>query len=258
MSGDTPSVPATLRAVGRRARYAGRRVTCELCGGHFGRFADQRDGWAVLCPRCGSLPRQRLLWRYLREAGFSDRAGLDILHIAPEPGLESRLRAFPGAHYTSVDLHDPRATVMADLTDLPFAADAFDLVLCSHVLEHVPDDRKAMGELARVLRPGGLAIIQSPVNYEMAATHEDPTLTDEEERLRRFSQRDHVRVYGPDLRERLVEAGFDVTVYDPADRLPASVTARYGLEQPPGPLRNDLYACVVDDGLPDVLEPPAE
>jgi len=197
----------------------------------------------VLCPRCGSLPRQRLLWWYLRDEGVLERGALQILHVAPEHGLEPRLRALPGARYTSVDLHDPRATVCADLTDLPFPDAAFDLVLCSHVLEHVPDDRAAMGELARVLRPGGLAVVQSPVNYEMAATHEDPALTDAQERLRLFSQRDHVRVYGPDLLERLIDAGFAVAVHDPAERLPADLTAHYGLDQPPGPLRNDLYAC---------------
>jgi len=237
------TVRSMLRGLARRVRYAGRRVQCELCGGRFGRFEEQRPGWAVLCPRCGSLPRQRLLWWYLREEGVLDRAGLHILHVAPERGLEPRLRALAGAHYTSVDLHDPRATVQADLTDLPFADAAFDLVLCSHVLEHVPDDRTAMRELARVLRSGGLAVVQSPVNYEMAATHEDPTLTDEEERLRRFSQRDHVRVYGPDLRDRLADAGFEVALHDPAERLPDDLTAHYGLSQPPGPLRNDLYAC---------------
>ena len=91
--------------------------------------------------------------------------------------------------------------------------------------------------------PGGLAVVQSPVNHEMAVTHEDPTLTDEEERLRRFSQRDHVRVYGPDLRDRLIDAGFEVALHDPAERLPDDLTAHYGLSRPPGPLRNDLYAC---------------
>ena len=197
----------------------------------------------MLCPRCGSLPRQRLLWWYLCEEGIAGRAGLRILHVAPEHGLEPRLRALPGTDYTSVDLHDPRATVQADLTDLPFADAAFDLVLCSHVLEHVPDDRRAMRELERVLRPGGLAVVQSPVNYEMAATHEDPTLTDEDERLRRFSQRDHVRVYGPDLLDRLIAAGFEVALHDGADRLPEATIARLGLDQPAGPLRNDLYAC---------------
>jgi len=237
-------VTGRLRGSARWLRAAGWRVECQLCGGRFGRFEEQRPGWAVLCPRCGSLPRQRLLWWYLRAEGVLARAGQHILHVAPELGLEPRLRALPGARYTSVDLHDPRATVQADLTDLPFADAAFDLVLCSHVLEHVPDDRAAMRELARVVRPGGLTIVQSPVNYEMAATHEDPTVTDEEERLRRFSQRDHVRVYGArDLRDRLVAAGFDVAVQDPVAGLPAQVTSRYGLGQPAGPLRNDLYAC---------------
>jgi SAM-dependent methyltransferase len=240
---DALGLARRLRGLGRRLRYAGDRVECQLCGGRFGRWQEQRPGWVVLCPRCGSLPRHRLLWWFMREAGLLDQPGLDILHVAPERSLEARLRMLSGARYTSVDLHDPRATVRADLTDLPFADDAFDLVLCSHVLEHVPDDRMAMRELARIARPAGLTVVQSPVNYDIQTTHEDPTITDEQERLRLFSQRDHVRVYGPDLRDRLVQAGFDVVVHDPVAHLPAHVTSSYGLGQPPGPLRNDLYAC---------------
>jgi hypothetical protein len=96
--------------------------------------------------------------------------------------------------------------------------------------------------MRRVLRPGGVALIQTPVNYDQAATYEDPGVSDPDERLRRFSQSDHVRVFGPDLRDRLESAGFEVTVEDAAD-LGAKAVTKYGLQPNTSPLRNDLYRC---------------
>jgi SAM-dependent methyltransferase len=177
-----------------------------------------------------------LLWLYL---GEHIHGPVRVLHFAPERCIEQNLRAMPNVEYLSADLLDPRADVKTDITDLDFRDSSFDLVLCSHVLEHVPDDRAAMKEIRRVLVPGGTAIIQSPVNYDQPGTFEDPTVTDPEERLRLFSQRDHVRVYGPDLLDRLRDTGFDVTVVD-AEAFPAR---KYGLRVDAGPLRNDLYVA---------------
>ncbi len=142
----------------------------------------------------------------------------------------------------TTDLESPRAEVKADITALPFEADAFDLILCSHVLEHVPDDDAAMRELARVLAPGGLAVIQSPVNYDEPETFEDPSMGPED-RLRYFSQVDHVRVYGCDLDQRLERAGFEVVVSEYAKRFSADDARRFGLVPSADPLRNDLYLC---------------
>jgi SAM-dependent methyltransferase len=163
------------------------------------------------------------------------------LHVAPEAVIADRLREAV-RRYTSIDIEPGRAEVQADLTALPFADEEFDLILCSHVLEHVGDDRAAMREMRRVLRPGGLAVIQTPVNYDQVGTYEDPSETDPGERLRKFSQSDHVRVFGPDLRERLIDAGFEVEIADAA-RLGDADEARYGLWPNAAPLRNDLYAC---------------
>jgi SAM-dependent methyltransferase len=229
-----------------RLRYLGRGVECPLCDGRFRSFAPdlwdgrRRHGSRVRCPGCSSLPRHRFLWLYLSER-LRLGGGETVLHLAPEPVIAERLRGQVGG-YTSADIEPGRAAVEADLTALPFADEAFDLVLCSHVLEHVPDDRAAMREMRRVLRAGGVALIQTPVNYDQAATYEDPGATDDGERLRRFSQSDHVRVYGPDLRDRLVAAGFRVTVEDAAD-LGHPPVARFGLRPNSAPLRNDLYRC---------------
>lgn len=151
------------------------------------------------------------------------------------------------AEYVSTDIEPGRAQVQADLTALPFADARFDTVICSHVLEHVPNDRAAIEELGRVLRPGGVALVQTPVNYDQPATYEDPDEADEDERLRRFSQSDHVRVFGPDLYDRLVASGFDVKIED-ASGLGTGAVTRYGLQANAAPLRNDIYRCTRRDG----------
>jgi SAM-dependent methyltransferase len=188
------------------------------------------------------VARHRFLWLVLNHPRWALLVeGASVLHVAPEPQITAVLRAVPGLRYVSTDLQDPAAMVTADLTDLPFGDGDFDLVLCSHVLEHVPNDRRAMLELCRVLRPGGTALIQAPVNYEQPQTFEDAAIHDPGERRRLFSQDDHVRVYGPDLQQRLEDAGFAVKILTPADL--GLSESRHGLCPQWGPLRNDLYLC---------------
>lgn len=229
-----------------RLRYIGRAVECPLCDGRFRSFApelwdgERWHGNRARCPGCGSLARHRFLWLYLRGGALLGGAP-HVLHLAPEGVVAERLREAAG-DYVSADLEPGRADVAADLTALPFDDESFDLIVCSHVLEHVPDDRAAMCELHRVLRPGGTALVQTPVNYEQSATYEDPGVLDPAERERRFSQFDHVRVYGPDLRERLESAGFTVAIADAAKLGPHAV-ARHKLQPGASALRNDIYVC---------------
>lgn len=117
-----------------------------------------------------------------------------------------------------------------DVTDIQYPADSFDAVICNHVLEHVTDDRKAMREILRVLRPGGWALLQVPLDDSRAATFEDPSITAPRDRARIFGQFDHLRVYGRDYRQRLAEQGFDVTVNEFAKELPATMLERFGLD----------------------------
>jgi SAM-dependent methyltransferase len=134
-----------------------------------------------------------------------------------------------GERYVTTDLVAPHVDVTASLEQLPFASESFDVVLCNHVLEHVPDDRRALGELHRVLNPGGWAIVQVPIAYDHDRTREDPNESSPSERKRRFGQHDHVRWYGRDYPERLTAAGFEV------EQLPSHVLhtpselERYGL-----------------------------
>ena len=148
----------------------------------------ERGGAAELeCPRCGSRARQRLLWLYLNAERLLDAPGVRILHLAPEPCIEQRLRTLDGAHYVTVGGENPLADVRAELPSLPFEDASFDRILCSYVLEGAPDDAQAMRELRRVLAPDGLAVVQAPVSRDLQHTVEAGGL----------------RVYGRDLDERL-------------------------------------------------------
>jgi SAM-dependent methyltransferase len=193
-----------------------------------------------------------VLWLYLRDETGLLTSGGDVLHVAPERGIARRLRSSPGIRYLSVDLDPSRAMQAADLTGLGFPDGSFDVVICSHVLEHVPDDRAAMRELHRVLRPGGTAYLQHPVDEGLAHTIEDVTgeAVPSPERLSRFGHEEHLRTYGRDIRDRLEAAGFSVTVQRYAERLPTSVVRRHRLdampaarERPSTERIDDVYVC---------------
>jgi len=162
------------------------------------------------CGHCGSLERHRLVWRFFQlRTNLFDGEPKRMLHVAPEWGFQSRLKKRLGGGYVSAD-SDPdkaKAMVQIDVMDLMFRDGWFDVVYCSHVLEHVKDDRAALRELRRVLAPGGWAVFMVPIIAER--TWEDPSITDPAERLKHFGQKDHVRAYGLDFVDRLTEAGFN-------------------------------------------------
>ena len=173
-----------------------------------------------------------------------------MLHIAPEKCIATRLRARKNIDYLSADIASPGAMVKMDITDIHFPAESFDVIYASHVLEHVPDDRKAMRELHRVLRRGGWAVLQVPV--WRPTTNEDPTVTDPNERERLFGQSDHVRMYGHDgeYERRLARAGFDVTVEPFVNELGPETRRRYRLSEVGGHLllHEARAAGSLDDG----------
>ena len=195
-----------------RARWC---PICEKSSRKFLRFGDP-ERQDARCPRCGSLERHRLAWRYfLRMTDLFYGRPKKMLHVAPEPCLASRLQRRLGEGYLSADLLDPAAMVKMDVTAIQFPDEFFDVVYCSHVLEHVVDDRKAMREFYRVLKPGGWAVLLVPISAER--TVEDPAIVKPEDRRKAFGQEDHVRSYGPDYIERLREVGFTIKVFRPGD-----------------------------------------
>lgn len=170
----------------------------------------------ALAPGSLSLERHRLLWLYLQHYTdfFSAARPKKMLHVAPEQCFFKRFKRMKHLDYVTGDLNSPIADVQMDLHQIPFEDNSFDVVFCNHVLEHVQDDRQCMREIYRVLKPGGWAVLQAPQDLNREETDEDPSLTDPEERIRRFGQYDHVRMYGRDFPERIAQAGFRVETVD--------------------------------------------
>jgi hypothetical protein len=169
------------------------------------------------CPNCGSLERHRLFWlHFINEIWPNLPPGKkDLLHVAPEPFFANLLRPHEELNYLSGDLMMSDAMLKVDLTDMQFHDRQLDVIICSHVLEHIPDDRKAMAEMHRVLRPGGFLLVMVPTYGQ--TTYENWDVTEPEDRVRHFGQDDHVRKYGRDILLRLEEAGFCVTKWPTED-----------------------------------------
>ena len=170
----------------------------------------------AVCPVCGAPERLRLAWLFLdRQKGLFAGASKKMLHIAPEQKVAQLFKAIEGIDYLSADLDESRAMVKMDISEIDYPDNTFDIIYCCHVLEHVPDDNKAISEFYRVLTEGGIAIIQVPITTEV--TFEDPSITDPAERERVFGLYDHLRRYGLDVKNRFEKAGFKVQLFTPAD-----------------------------------------
>jgi SAM-dependent methyltransferase len=187
----------------------------------------------ALSPSTLSLERHRLMWLYLREETdfFMKDNQQKVLHIAPEQCFYKRFRKQKNLDYLTSDLDSPLADVQADICNLPFEDNEFDVIFCNHVLEHIPDDKKAMAELYRVMKPGGRGIFQVPQDINRKETFEDDSITNKEERTRIFGQYDHVRVYGLDYFDRLREAGFTVKEIDYTKKIAPDLLERYALQK---------------------------
>ena len=194
------------------ALYRGNNYECPVCGGHFRKmFPWGNKGEANrLCPGCLSLERHRLLWLYLKNKSDFFMAPLKVLHIAPEQPFIKRFKALKNLEYITADLVSPIADVKMDIQDIPFHENSFDIVLCNHVMEHIPDEAKAIREVYRVLKSGGWAILQVPIDTSRSETYEDKSITDPKERELHFGQYDHLRFHGLDYPERLEAGGFIV------------------------------------------------
>ena len=190
-------------------------------------YGKQRNN--VLSPSTLSLERHRLLWLYLKNETDFFTKQQKVLHFAPEQAFYKRFRKMKNLNYTTTDLESPLADVKADICDLPFQDNEFDVILCNHVLEHIPDDTKAMQELFRVLKPKGMAILQIPQDLSREFTFEDNSITDRKERAEIFGQYDHVRIYGRDYFNKLRAIGFDVKEADYTTTLSQEDITKYCL-----------------------------
>jgi hypothetical protein len=219
------SMPRPIRTAGVLSLYALQvlpRVTgtrpreCTCCG-HIGRFGmyGHPPRYDARCPECGSLERQRLIVLAMERAQLL-RAGDRVLYFTPERPLANYLRARVGP-FQPAGLRDSEQLEAED--------GAFDVVLASNVLEHSDDDQKSLAELKRVLAPGGRLIITVPIIYGWESTYENPSIQTEEERAHHFGERNHLRFYGRDIRDRMIDAGFTVEEHVAS----GEESVRYGL-----------------------------
>jgi SAM-dependent methyltransferase len=226
-----------VRDIAKALTYYGKGRFCPVCGKSSRRFLRSQSGKDTLCFHCGAYPRHRFLWFYLsKQTDLFDGTPKKMLHVAPEPFFESKLKELLGDSYLTADFFDPRAMVKMDVTNIGCADESFDVIYCSHVLEHVQDDKKAIREFFRVLKNDGWAILLVPTFGEK--TFEDRSIVDPTERLKYFGQKDHVRKYGRDFVDRLREAGFSVGVTEVNDLIPSKEVVRMGLAN-----ADEIYFC---------------
>jgi SAM-dependent methyltransferase len=223
--------------------YIGNKVECPVCGKKYKEFLPygRIPRPNALCPNSLSLERHRLMFLYLKERTDFFTANLKVLHIAPEHCFIKKFESMKNLDYITADLESPLAKVKMDIHNIPFPENSFDVAFCNHVMEHVDDDIKAMSEIYRVLKPGGWAIIQSPIDISRESTFEDKTITSPSEREKLFGQNDHVRVFGKDYKQRLEKAGFKVKIDTFNQEVPDHLVTRYAL-----PRYEDIYLCSKD------------
>lgn len=217
--------------------YRGNQYYCPYCGYSFSKMLEDGFDIPVLiekeiigsgrrenctCPRCFSKDRDRLIYLYLENKTDVFFEPKKILHIAPEAWLKEMFKKLPNIDYTSgvkeaegMGYYYDRMTRELDITNLEMKDNLYDIVICNHVLEHIQDDKLAMSEIFRVLKPGGWAILQVPISPILEESIEDQDVISKKGRERHFGQFDHVRIYGQDYFKRLEEVGFETQKLHP-------------------------------------------
>lgn len=202
---------------------AGNNVTCNICHHSYASFLPYLDRANALCPNCGSLERTRLVYYFIQQLQLIN-SDTRLLHVAPEKCLFDIFSKQLGNNYTAADKFEdvysyPEGTIEMDITVIPLEDETVDMVICIHVLEHIQDDRKAIREIYRVLKKGGVAILQVPYDKQRVETYEDASITSREDRRKHFGQFDHVRIYGTDFIGRFIAPGFSVEHADFAEHI---------------------------------------
>ena len=196
-----------------RGQFSRKKIAreCPICG-YRGIFLSvgRPSRWDVRCPSCGSRERHRLIQLYMAEHSI-DLSAKKVLQFGPEKWLIPLLEDNPD--YEPADLYSPIAKYRLDITNIERADDSFDVVIANHVFEHIDDDAKAIREMFRVLRPGGIGLFSVPINFSREKTYENPSITDPDHRFVHFGSTDHKRFYGRDFQRRLEAAGFKVESY---------------------------------------------
>jgi hypothetical protein len=238
--------------------YKGDLFYCPFCKNHFRKFLPGGFNFPVLtekqivgggyrenliCPRCYSKDRDRLIYLFLKNKTTIFREKQKVFHVAPEGWLKTLLTSLPNIEYMAgvkylEGYYYDRRTNLVDITNLPYEDCFYDAIICSHVLEHIQNDKKAISELYRILKPGGFAILQVPLSKTLKETYEDPSVVSPDERENVFGQFDHVRIYGQDYRQKIENAGFILRLYNPVREKWSDDIAKYALNPD-----EDLYVA---------------
>lgn len=213
--------------------FYGNEFICICCAASLKRFDGQK------CPKCDSMRRHRVIFKYMSDHPqlFKTSGRLKLLHFAPETFFRIFFSKMKSVEYYDADINPHAAKFQVDITDIKYPEGYFDAILCVHVLEHVTNDALAMRELYRVLKKGGWAIIQSPLDFNRSETYEDPAVVTPAQRLKIYGDFDHRRIYGMDYGKKLNAAGFDVCLDPYVSNLSELFIKRYGLR------REDIYFC---------------
>ncbi len=214
------------------------KVTCNVCNWQGRKFLNFYVGYDhiyrnAVCPNCYSQPRHRAYYVYLKQMLSNLDKKVKVLHFAPEGYITDLLRSYKNIDYLSVDIDPHKAMRKEDITKLSFRDESFDIIICIHVFEHIDDDKTAMREVYRVLKKGGQALLDVPINVNSETTFEDPTITSPEARTKAYWQWDHVRLYGLDFKDKLAAAGFDVTEDNYICSLGEAFADKHGFEISP-------------------------
>ncbi len=230
--------PGTLKKNFLHYALKGNNVECPCCKSKYITFlpAGIQKRANAKCINCSSLERHRTLWLFLKERNELFDKPVKLLHVAPEKIFYNHFCSLPNLDYHPIDLMPDKydygnKTVVMNVTEMTYPDNHFDAVMCNHVLEHIKGDGKAMKEMFRVLKPGGWAILNTPVDMEQEATVEDLELDDPQKQLELFGQPDHVRIYGRDFLTRLANAGFKMEVIDYVSKFSHNERFRFGLKK---------------------------
>jgi SAM-dependent methyltransferase len=253
-----------LKTAIRKIRYSGSNYYCPVCNYNAAKFIDGGVKSAVfekydvvgggfrknlICPSCLSSDRERLMYLFVEKTlkeikQANNNAKVSIMHLAPEHQISAWLLKQPGVEYTAGDKFTkgyeyPDYTIDLDILKMPFEDNKFDLLICNHVLEHIPDDMAAMKEIQRVLKKGGIAVLQVPLAYGLETTAENPAVVSEAEREEKYGQYDHVRLYGLDYSKRLEKTGFKVVITSPNEFINANNMNKYSVNA-----KENVYSAI--------------
>jgi len=231
-----------LRKLNWRTRYFFQKLTasgeftnkvyCPIAEKEFRFFLKLKED--LITPDNGARSRQRLVWLFLKNEFDILNKSRCILHVAPELSYFKILNKTKKIDYHPGDkmvtgYSNQKGVKNIDLTNLKNKSNSFDLIICNHVLEHIPNDKFAMSEMFRVLKGNGAAIITVPIKESLKETYENENIKTPKDRIKHFGQWDHVRWYGLDIKDRLASVGFDVEMIRYAEKLSKEQSRYYGL-----------------------------